>query len=80
MSDRCALCALSIADRVCYEVGFSIRFFFAVFSGSCLATSHEKPECTKDSGFFYASVNGSTRAVYTCIKNCFLRQCVTFFM
>ena len=26
--------------------------FFAVFRGSCLATSHEKPECTKDSGFF----------------------------
>ena len=25
--------------------------FFAVFRGSCLATSHEKPECTKDSGF-----------------------------
>ena len=25
--------------------------FFAVFKGSCLATSHEKPECTKDSGF-----------------------------
>ena len=26
--------------------------FFAVFRGSCLATSHEKPECTKDSVFF----------------------------
>ena len=26
--------------------------FFAVFRGSCLATSHKKPECTKDSGFF----------------------------
>ena len=25
--------------------------FFAVFRGNCLATSHEKPECTKDSGF-----------------------------
>ena len=25
--------------------------FFAVFRGSCPATSHEKPECTKDSGF-----------------------------
>ena len=34
------------------EVGFSIRFFFAVFRGSCLATFHEKPECTKESGFF----------------------------
>ena len=33
--------------------------FFAVFRGSCLATSHEKPECTKDSIFFDASVNGS---------------------
>ena len=28
--------------------------FFAVFRGrpSCLATSHEKPECTTDLGFF----------------------------
>ena len=25
--------------------------FFAVFRGSCLATSHKIPECTKDSGF-----------------------------
>ena len=34
------------------EVGFFIQVFLAVFRGSCLATSHEKPECTKDSGFF----------------------------
>ena len=35
------------------EVGFSIRFFFfcSVYRGSCLATFHEKPECTKESGF-----------------------------
>ena len=26
--------------------------FFAVFRGSCLVTSHEKPECTKRFGFF----------------------------
>ena len=39
--------------------GFFLFGFFAVFRGSCLATSHEKPECTKDSGFFYASVNGT---------------------
>ena len=32
--------------------GFSILFFFAVFRGSCLATSNEKPECEKNSGFF----------------------------
>ena len=30
-----------------------------MFRGSCLATFNEKPECTKDSGFFDASVNGS---------------------
>ena len=33
--------------------------FFGVFRGSCLATFNEKPECEKDSGFFYASVNGT---------------------
>ena len=32
---------------------------FAVFRGSCLATSNEKLECEKNSGYFYASVNGS---------------------
>ena len=26
--------------------------FFAVFRGSCLATSNDKPECEKNSGFF----------------------------
>ena len=36
------------------------RFGFSgVFRGSCLATFNEKPECEKDSGFFYASVNGT---------------------
>ena len=38
---------------------FFYSVFFAVFRGSCVATSHEKPECTKDSGFFDASVNGT---------------------
>ena len=33
--------------------------FFGVFRGSCPATFNEKPECEKDSGFFYASVNGT---------------------
>ena len=32
--------------------GFFDSGFLAVFRGSCLATSHEKLECTKDSGFF----------------------------
>ena len=32
------------------ECVFRFRFF-AVFRGSCLATSHKKPECTTDSGF-----------------------------
>ena len=43
------------------EVGFSIRVLknIGVFRGSCLATFNEKPECEKDSGFFYASVNGT---------------------
>ena len=36
--------------------------FFAVFRGSCLATSNKKPECEKNSGFFHASVNGSFEA------------------
>ena len=33
--------------------------FFAIFRGSCLATSNKKPECEKHLVFFYASVNGS---------------------
>ena len=42
------------------EVVFFRFMFFAVFRGSCLATSNEKPECEKNSFFyFYASVNGS---------------------
>ena len=39
--------------------GFFDSGFFGVFRGSCLATFNEKPECEKDSGFFYASVNGT---------------------
>ena len=48
------------------EVGFSIPFFFAVFRGSFLATSNDKPECEKNSGFFYASVNGSNHWFKPC--------------
>ena len=40
--------------------------FFAVFRGSCLATSHKKPRMYKRLCFFYASVlNGSYDSVVT---------------
>ena len=38
--------------------------FFGVFRGSCQATFNEKPECEKDSVFFYASVNGTNVSYY----------------
>ena len=44
-------------------MGFSIQVF-AVFRGSCLATSNEKPECEKNFLIFNASVNGSILVCY----------------
>ena len=44
--------------------GFFDSGFFAVFRGSCLATSHEKPECTKDSGFLMQGQTALMKKVF----------------